>query len=47
MPDLLDELDDDLCQQCHEEPRDREDSPWCANCRIVAREYDEERDDNR
>ena len=39
--------DDDTCQHCHEEARDREDSPWCAICRVVEREYDQERKDDR
>lgn len=45
--DYEDQMDDDQCQQCHQEPRDREDSPACLNCRIVAREYEQERRDDR
>ena len=39
--------DEETCQRCHEEARDREDSPWCLNCRIVEREYDSERKEDR
>ena len=39
--------DDDICRHCHVEPRDREDSPWCRDCRIVEQEYSQERNDDR
>ena len=39
--------DEETCQRCHEEARDRDDSPWCLNCRIVEREYDRERKEDR
>ena len=42
-----DGYDEATCQQCHEEARDRDDSPWCLNCRIVAQEYDQERKEDR